>query len=146
MNVGKLRQLLIDVSAVLASAGSAKHGSDLNRVAELMKGQDHLSVDAFLDELEKDIAPPSSAEVIARYVAQFYSAGIDEFAFRKVFETLSKDKTIKKPEADLVAHGYIGGRDKWKNRAAALEAIEKEFVSRRYDASKMKEVARSRPW
>ena len=146
MNVGKLRQLLIDVGAVLASAGSAKQAGDLDRVAELMRGQDHQSVDAFLDELQKDITPPSSAEVVARYVAQLSSAAIDEFAFRKVFETLSKDKTIKKPEADLVGHGYIGGREKWKNRAAALEAIEKEFVSRRYDASKMKEVARSRPW
>ena len=146
MNVGRLRQLLMDVGAVLASAGSAKQAEDLDRVAGLMRGQEHQSVEAFLDELQTDVAPRSSAAVIAEYVAQLSSAGVDEFAFRQVFEVLSKDKSIKKPEADLVAHGYIGGREKWKNRAAALEAIEKEFVSRRYDASKMKEVARSRPW
>lgn len=146
MKVGKLRQLLVDVGAVLSSAGSAKQAEDLERVAELMKGQDHQSIDLFLDELRTDLAPQPPAEVIAGHVARLSNAGVDEVVFRQAFEILSKDKTIKKSEADHVAHGYIGGREKWPSRAAALLAIEKEFVSRRYDASKMKEVARSRPW
>ncbi len=146
MNIGKLRQLLTDVGAVLATAGSAKQAEDFERVAGLMRGREHQQVEQFLDELQADLSPPSIAEVIADHVARLSAAGVDEPTFRQAHECLAKDRTIKKAEADRVAHGYIGGREKWKNRAAALEAIEKEFVSRRYDASKMKEVARSRPW
>jgi hypothetical protein len=146
MNVGKLRQLLMDVGAVLTSAGSAKQAEDLERVAGLMRGQDHQSVDQFLDELRTDIEPMSPAQIIAGHVARLSASGIDELAFRQAFDVLSKDKMIKKLEADRVAFGYIGGREKWPSKASALEAIEKEFVARRYDASKMKEVARSRPW
>lgn len=146
MNIGKLRQLLTDVGAVLASAGSTKQAEDLERVAGLMRGREHQPVEQFLDELRADVAPPSIAEVIANHVARLTAAGVDEPSFRPALEALSKDKMIKKIEADRVAHGYIGGREKWPSRAAAIEAIEKEFVSRRYDASKMKEVARSRPW
>jgi hypothetical protein len=146
MNIGKLRQLLVDVGAVLISAGSAKQADDLERVAGLMRGQDHQSVDQFLDQLQTDIEPLSPAEIIAGHVARLSAAGIDEFGFRQAFDVLSKDKTIKKPEADRVAFGYIGGREKWPSKTSALDAIEKEFIARRYDASKMKEVARSRPW
>ena len=97
MNVGKLRQLLVDVGAVLTSTGSAKQAKELERVAGLMKGQDHQSVDLFLDELRTDVAPLTTAEVIAGHVARLNTAGIDEGAFRQAFEYLSKDKTIKKP-------------------------------------------------
>ena len=146
MNVGKLRQLLIDVGAVFSAAGSSKQAEDLHRVAGLMRGREHQPVEQFLDELQADLAPISTTKVVANYIEKLTVAGVDEIAFRQTFGNLSKDKAIKKFEADCVAHGYIGGRVKWPNRKAALEAIEKEFVARRYDASKMKEVARSRPW
>lgn len=146
MNVGKLRQLLVDVTAVFSAADSSKQAEDLGRVAELMKGKEHQPVEQFLDELRADIEPLPLSEVLAGHIARLSSAGVDDFAFRKAFDALSKDKLIKKSETDVIAHGYIGGRVKWPSKAAALEAIEKEFVARRYDASKMKEVARSRPW
>ena len=146
MNIGKLRQLLVDFSGVLAAAASPKPAEDLARLASLMNGRDNQSAEKFLDELQQDARPLTPAELIAAYIRRLSVAGIDEFAFREVFETLSKDKVIKKVEAERIAHGYIGGRDKWSSKGLALDAIEKEFVARRYDSSKMKEVSRSRPW
>ena len=146
MNVGKLRQVLMDVGAIFSAAGASKQVADLERIAALMKGRENQPVNQFLDELQTDLAPLSTAAIIAAHVASLLKAGTDELAFRTAYDSVTRDAAVKKSEADHIAHGYIGGREKWPNKKAAIEAIEKEFVARRYDASKMKEVARSRPW
>lgn len=146
MMIGRLRQLLMDVGAILTSAASSKHADELERVAGLMRGQDHRSVEDFLDELTADVTPLSPAEIVAGHVTRLLGAGIDETAFRNAFQRLTKDKSITKAAACSIAHEYIGGREKWPTKAAAVNDIEKVFVARRYDASKMKAVANSRPW
>ena len=146
MRVSKLRRVLADLGSILTAAGSTKPAEDVARLAELMVGRDHQPVEEFLEELRGDIAPPTSSEIAAAHIARLREAGTDEVSFRHALQMLTSDRAVKKAQADRVAHGYIGGREKWPSRTAALAAIEKEFVSRLYDASKMKEVARSRPW
>lgn len=146
MKTRALRQLVTDIAAVLTAAGARKPASDLARIADLMDGRDHQRVEEFLGELRSDIQPLEPSEIVAQHVARLRTAGTDEAAFRQAFDTLTKDRALKKPQANSVAHAYIGGREKWPTKSEALAAIEKEFIARRYDQSKMKEVARSRPW
>ena len=68
MTLGKLRQLLVDVSEVFASAASPKPADDLARLASLMNGHDHQSVENFLNELQQDTLPLSPAALIVSYV------------------------------------------------------------------------------
>lgn len=146
MKTKALRQLLTDLAAILTVAGAKKPASELGRVADLMDGREHQYVEEFLNELRSEIRPLEPAEIAEQHVARLHAAGTDELAFRQAFDALSKDRAVKKPQANSIAHAYIGGREKWPTKAEALAAIEKEFVARRYDQSKMKEVARSRPW
>jgi hypothetical protein len=146
MTVSKLRRVLADLGSILTAAGSTKPTEDVARLAELMVGREQQPVEEFLEELRRDIAPLSSGEIVAVHIARLRDAGTDEVSFRHALQMLASDRAVKKAQADRVAHGYIGGREKWPTRTAAVKAIEKEFELRLYDTSKMKEVARSRPW
>ena len=146
MNVGKLRQVISDFGSIFAAAGATTQAEDLRAVAELMKGQEDQPVESFLSTVKADISPLDVDQLIDLHVECLRAAGTDEGAFRRAYDHLSKDKSIKKAEADRIAHRYVGGRDKWPSKKEALGAIQKVFVARRYDESKMKEVERSRPW
>ncbi|MEO0809044.1 MAG: hypothetical protein AAFW82_00090 [Pseudomonadota bacterium] len=53
---------------------------------------------------------------------------------------------MKKRDIDIIAHAYIGGREKWPSKKAALEAIEQRFVERAYHASRMNILSKTRVW
>ena len=146
MNVGKLQRALAAVREMFEAAGTQAPAKDLARLEELTIGREHQELGPFLDELDADLKPLSIESVVQQHIGRLKAAGTDEVKFGAAYEGLCKDRLVKKGEADQVAFGYIGGRAKWPNRAAALAAIEKEFVALRYNASKMKEVERSRPW
>lgn len=146
MNVGKLQRALAAIRELLEAAGTRAPAKDLARLEELTAGREHQELGAFLDELGADLQSPSSESVVQKHIARLKAAGTDEAKFADALELLSTDRLVKKAEADQIAFGYIGGRAKWSSRTAALAAIEKEFVALRYNASKLKEVARARPW
>ena len=146
MNVGKLQRALASIRGMFEAAGAKAPAQDVACLEELTSGHENEEIDGFLHDLRQDLLPLSPDAVVGFHVNKLRGAGSNEAMFREAIDAISKDKLIKKPEADRIAHAYIGGRTSWGSRKAALEAIEKEFIALRYNESKMKEVARSRPW
>lgn len=146
LKVSNLRQVLAEFGSLLTAAGAKKPAEDIGRLVELTVGREDQSTAAFFDELRADIKKQTPGELVAKHIAHLQAASTDEVMFQRALRLLADDKSIRKSEANKVAHGYIGGREKWPSRAAALAAIESEFAARCYEARKMKEVARSRPW
>lgn len=82
----------------------------------------------------------------AHHTAALAAAGVDRDAFSQAFQNLARDASMDKAALDAIAHAYVGGRTRWPNRAAALDAIESAFVERARTAAKRALIDKSRPW
>lgn len=156
MKTGELKSALEDLGAVLTEAGAKAAAQDVDSLVKLLESHEHKSVDEFLEELCQSlrgpgkkgagVAPAADEAVVVDHVDKLKGAGLDRAAFEAQLKALKADKRVGKPELDRIAHDFIGGRDTWPSRKAALDAIQTRFNERAYQASKMKHLEKFRPW
>jgi ABC-type oligopeptide transport system ATPase subunit len=94
---------------------------------------------------EKKVAPPKELRTatIEQYLHQLRAAGSDQSAFDGAFARLTKDKAVRKAEADSVAHAYIGGGVRWPKKQDAFAAIRAHFVSLVHSEAKVRPVRKA---
>jgi hypothetical protein len=157
MNVKELRDAIGEIQDLCEAAGASKAAADFEQLTGLFDGFEEESVEAFLTHLRslyvaetekpmgsKDTA--ADASVVESYVSRLKEAGTDKTAFEKLFPVLSADPQVRKAEANAIQHGYIGGREAWATKKAALKAIEKWFYGRRYQEAVLEDIKKVTPW
>ncbi len=141
----ELRNSLYDVADVAEASGGKNAGRDIRLLNEMLSGDDNASALSAIDELECAISDPT-APLRKSYITLLEAAGTDKNIFDKTFNALKCDRQIKKNDIDHIAHAYIGGREKWPSKKAALEAIERRFIEIAYHESRMKILSKTKVW
>jgi hypothetical protein len=152
-DVRLMRESLEKVARVLEAAGKKTQTKAVQNVIELLAGHDSESIPTFLKTLqeqlerkpEKKTAPPKElrTETIEQYVRQLRAAGIDKSAFESVLARLSKDKAVRKAEADAIAQAYTGGGARWPKKQDAFAAIRAHFDTLVHSEVKIREVRKA---
>jgi ABC-type oligopeptide transport system ATPase subunit len=152
-DVRLIRESLEKVARVLEAAGKKTQTKAVESVIELLAGHDTESIPTFLETLqgqlerepERKAAPPKDlrAETIEQYIRQLRVAGTDRGAFDTVFVRLSKDKAVRKVEADAIAHAYAGGRARWPKKQDAIAAIRTHFDRQAGSEIKVRQVRKA---
>jgi hypothetical protein len=149
VNVGSFRQALCELADILAASGAENKSQSLRAVAKLLEGHDEEAVEAYLASLRQQLSESKprraqSSEVnavaVAHYVRRLQDAGSEKAEFDAILAELRNDETVRKAEADAIAHGYTAGRRQWPTKHEALAAIETCFGARAFDATKMRRV------
>jgi hypothetical protein len=151
-----IRQSLEKVAGILEAAGKKTQTKAVQSVIALLDGHDDDPVPTFLEVLqqqltqkpEKKVTPTKElrTETIEQYVRLLKAAGTDKSAFDSAFARLSKDKAVRKGEADAIAHAYTRGRTKWPKKQDAIDAIKVHFDEQAYDETKMNQVDQANRW
>jgi hypothetical protein len=68
------------------------------------------------------------------------AAGTDRATFNAALASVSG----RLAKVNAIQHGYIGGREGWPSKRAALQAIEETFRERAYQAVKLTQVDKAR--
>jgi ABC-type oligopeptide transport system ATPase subunit len=149
-DVKLMRESLEKVARVLEAAGKKTQTKAVQSVIDLLSGHDTKSIPTFLTALQEQLerkpetkAAPTKdlrTETIEQYVRELTSAGTDKSAFDTVFARLSKDKTVRKAEADAIAHAYAGGPDSWPKKQDAIVAIRIHFDGQPHSEVRMRQV------
>jgi hypothetical protein len=145
VNVKSLREAIRTIADFLESSGAGPRGKSLHAVNDLLEGHDDESLEEFLAGLrhrsKKSQARACSSVAndvtVASYVQRLRAAGTDKSAFEQVFGELTRDKMVRKAEADAIAHAYTGGRTAWPSKRMALAAIATWFRGLAFDQTKM---------
>jgi len=154
MYVREFREALEEAESILAAAGAKSRSKELHSFIDLLRAHDEQPVKAFLGDLRQRLnglkpppRPPKGVneQTVVRYVERLRDASVDRGIFDRVLAELTKDKSVRKGEADAIAHRYTGGRDKWPKKADALRAIADWFAREAYQAVKMKQVDKATP-
>lgn len=155
MQVRELQETLAEIQGVFEDAGARTAASDFEELLSLFNGHEDESVDEFLSALRKLYvrSPPARRPItdldqaaVKRYAASLAEAGEDSDAVDVVLSELGNDKSVRKSEMNAIQKIYIGGRDAWPTRKAALEAIRSTFQRRQYQRAAMKEIEKVTPW
>ncbi len=139
-----LRDALTDIEKLAKAAGGKKTSVDIAAIRDLLNGEDDASVGDSIAEL-RNLIEVHKAEVQNAYVQQLIDAETDFILFNTLHARLSADKTIEKLDMDVIACKYTNGREKWKNRKLALDAIRDRFEERVYQAGKMDLIKEYKP-
>jgi ABC-type oligopeptide transport system ATPase subunit len=152
-DVKLMRESLAKVARVLEAAGKKTQTKAVQSVIELLAGHDAESIPTFLETLQEQLeheperraAPPKDlrAATIEQYVRQLRAAGTDKSTFDTVFARLSKDKAVRKAEADAIAQAYAGGRARWPKKGDAIAAIRVHFDGQAHNDVKMRKVRKA---
>jgi hypothetical protein len=149
VNVKSLRAAIRSIADILATSGRPQRPT-LQTVMRLFDGHEEESLEEFLASLRHRLARrlPTGRRAIqaldqtavAQYVHRLREAGTDPAAFKSVFGDLSKDKAIRKAEANAIAQAYTSGRPEWPTKQKALEAIATWFSMTAFNETKMRRV------
>jgi ABC-type oligopeptide transport system ATPase subunit len=152
-DVRLVRESLEKVARLLDTAGKKTQAKAVQSVIELLVGHDSESIPTFLKALQEQLerkpekkAAPSKdlrTETIEQYVRQLHESGTDKSAFDSVFARLSKDKAVRKAEADAVAHAYGGGGARWPKKQDAFAAIRAHFDTMLHSETKIRQVRKA---
>jgi len=145
VNVKSLREAIRTIAEFLEDSGAGPRSKSLHAVHDLLEGHDEETLEEFLAGLRhrsKQSKPHADSSVanavtVASYLQRLHTAGTDKSAFDQIFNELSKDKMVRKVEADAIAHAYTGGRPEWPTKRMALEAIATWFRGLAFDQTKM---------
>jgi len=149
VNVGSFRQAICELADILAASGAGNKSQNLRAVAKLLEGHDEEAVEEYLAKLRRQLCESKprrtqsseiNADAVAQYVRRLQDAGSGKAEFDAILADLRKDETVRKAEADAIAHGYTAGRRQWPTKHEALAAIETCFGARAFDAAKMRRV------
>lgn len=150
MKVSDLKVILQRFQAMFDAAGARRQAADLARLIGALDGYDAVSVDDFVDQMEallaEDAPEPANDLSIRRHVNRLKEAALDRIAFDKAVADLRSDRRVRKAELDKIAFGYIGGRQSYPSKKAALEAIEGKFLERARNAKKKELIDKTTPW
>ncbi|MGH1417263.1 MAG: hypothetical protein ACRBCJ_00210 [Hyphomicrobiaceae bacterium] len=156
MQVKQLIDVLTEIQEIYLAADAKKAASDVEEFLTIFDGVEEMTLDEFYSELEKLHTPTKSAKrpkhthvndiIVERYVKELRTAELDKEAFTKVFDELQTDAKVRKLELDNIQHQYIGGKKIAASKKKALEAIQKWFNQRRYQADAIEEAGKARPW
>jgi hypothetical protein len=149
VNVKSLRAAICSIADILATSGRPQRPT-LQTVMRLFEGHEEESLEEFLAGLRHRLARrlPTGRRaiqaldqiVVAQYVRRLQEAGTDPTVFESVFDDLSKDKAVRKAEANAIAQAYTGGRPQWPSRQKALEAVTTWFGTIAFNETKMRRV------
>jgi hypothetical protein len=145
VNVKSLREAIRTIADFLECSGAGPRGKSLHAVDDLLEGHDDESLEEFLAGLRhrskesqaRAFSLVANDVTVASYVQRLRAAGTDKSAFDQVFDELTKDKMVRKAEADAIAHAYTGGRTGWPTKRMALAAIVTWFRGLAFDQTKM---------
>ncbi|MEQ8823776.1 MAG: hypothetical protein RIC14_05325 [Filomicrobium sp.] len=157
MNVKELREAIGEIQDICEAAGAAKAAADLDELTQIFDGHEDQSVSEFLAHLRSLYAPVDAGQassktndadvsVVEGYVARLKEVGTDRQAFERIFQVLTTDPQVRKAEANAIQHSYIGGREAWPTKKAALKAIEKWFFGSRYQDAVLEDIKKVTPW
>ncbi len=137
MIVKRLREALEEAAGIMAAAGAKTQHKAFQTFLDIFKGHDNQPVPEFLAGLQRELRQEPAVD---RYIERLLEAGIDKKAFDSVFAELSKDKSIRKDEANAIARRYTEGLASWPTKARAMKEIKTSFAERALDAVKMRQV------
>ena len=133
----KLREALEEAAGIMAAAGAEAQSMALQRFVEVFKGQDDHAVSQLMADLRRRLHTEPAGD---RYIERLVGAGVDKKAFDSVLAEISKDKDIRKDQANAIARKYTEGSATWPTKARALKEIKASFAERALDAVKMRQV------
>ena len=137
MIVKRLRETLEEAAGIMAAAGAKTQYKAFQTFLDIFKGQDNQPVAEFLADLQRRLGRERAVD---HYIERLLEAGVDKKAFDSVFAELSKDKSIRKDEANVIACRYTEGRASWPTKASAMKEIKASFAERALHAVKMRQV------
>jgi hypothetical protein len=133
----KLREALEEAAGIVAAAGAKAQFRALQRFVEVFEGQDDEPVSQLMADLRRRLHMEPAVD---RYIERLVGAGVDKKAFDSVLSELSKDRDIRKDQANAIAREYTEGSATWPTKAGALKEIKASFAERALDAVKMRQV------
>ena len=133
----KLREALEEAAGIVAAAGAKAQSRALQRFVEVFKGQDDQPVSQLMADLRRRL---HTEPTVDRYIERLVGAGVDKKTFDSVFAEISKDRDIRKDQANAIAREYTEGSATWPTKARALKEIKASFSERALDAVKMRQV------
>jgi hypothetical protein len=145
VNVKSLREAVQTIADFLEASGPGPRGTSLHAIIDLLEGHDEELLEKFLAGLRdrskepktRACSPDVNDVTVVSYVQRLRAAGTDKSAFDEVFGELTKDKMVRKAEADAIAHAYTGGRPEWATKRNAFAAIATWFRGLAFDQTKM---------
>ncbi|MEO1650872.1 MAG: hypothetical protein AAFR60_07805 [Pseudomonadota bacterium] len=159
MKVSELKAIIDEVEELLAAAAATKPAEDFAALSELLSEAEDLSVDEFLAELRAAYAPkprksandnaPGVNDVIVRKYTERLSSmkGVqDEGAVGALIDDLRGDKRVSKADANAIQHRFIGGREAWPSKKAAVDAIVDHLRFVQNEAARIDRDRSFRPW
>lgn len=86
-------------------------------------------------------AAPANEVGVARYVEELQSTKDDNASFEAVIHRLEKDRTIKVPEAQLIAERFTGQAKKYPSKPKAIKAILDRQIDDKRSASRGPQIS-----
>lgn len=144
MGVMELRFALTNLAKIYRASGAVSQAADVEKLAGLVDENRHESVVSVADEIAS-AANPTQA-LIGDLLNELNSIGTDRAAFDPILTRLKTNRNFDKVAVEQIASKYIGVERTWKSKKAAIDEIESTFVSRAYQANKMKIVEQYKGW
>lgn len=135
----RLKDSLEAIERGFRSAGAPKQANTLRPLLELFCGRPGASVEAFIAEIS--VLPQMTNHRSKRFrtadlaqakdiTNQLAGSSLDAETFAVILANLRLPKLVGTATLTLIANGYLGNRRVYRDRRAALEAIEKHFRSK----------------
>ena len=148
MKVKELRAVLTELEAIYEAAGAVSPARGLENLIDVLGGDGEEEVDSFLDDIRRLFVGSKSSTraglapldevAVERYARRLLDAGTNARAFAVVINELKSDKKIRRDEAGAILQCYIGGRESWRSKGEAIDALERRFEGRRLDANRQR--------
>ena len=156
MKVDELKKILAEIEEIYAEGGAKKAAEDFAELQTVFEGYEDTSVSDFVDQLRSLYAPKKKANlrlveqidelVVERYLKRLSSldkSGCDD---EELINSLLADSSVKKAEANLIQHRFLGGRERWPSKKSAVDAIRKRLAHRLREAHQLNRIKDVTPW
>jgi hypothetical protein len=144
MRVRDLRHLLGELRDLFSAGAARAQEAAISRVAAAMEPHDDAPLDSYLKKVAESgierMTPKASV-----YAQRLLNARLDEEQFLQAFNDLTKDKTLKKSDVQVVAEKYVGSYDKRAAVPKLLDSIKSEFYTKLYERDAREIAKRARP-
>jgi ribosome-binding protein aMBF1 (putative translation factor) len=130
--------------------GSVQAGKDLDRLIELMAGQEELSVAQFCAKVDKALkdassTPPSHSrrkkpdqELVTHYTKRLSAPDLRRDELEDIIFHLQKDKNCRLVEMGKIANTLMNSEKSYRSKKEAIQDIER-YTHRRLDVGRRME-------
>ncbi len=157
MQIKDLIEALSEMEDIFTAAGATKAADDVEDLLTIFDGHQDMSAEEFFDEMRKLYTVKSKSKtratqkqandlLVERYVRRLNEAALERDVFSNVMSELKSDGDVRKAEVDRIQFQYVGGREMQASKRKGIEAIEKWFNQRRYQAAAIEEAGKVTPW